>query len=71
LFQAGIASVDTPNQLLIALEPEAASIFVRRQRLHQLLPKEEELALAARRVPTPEPIVVDHTLSSSRTDISK
>jgi hypothetical protein len=57
--------------LLIALEPEAASIFVRRQRLHQLLPKEEELALSTRRAVTPEPVVIEHSLSSSHSDFSK
>ena len=38
LQQAGIASPDYPDQLLIALEPEAASIYCRRLRLHQLVP---------------------------------
>lgn len=36
-YDAGIGSVDRPGQLLIALEPEAASIYVRRLRVHQLL----------------------------------
>ena len=67
-LQAGIASASNPDQLLIALEPEAASIYVRRQRLHQLLPEPEERALRlmqSRRAVTPEPIVVHHTLSES------
>ncbi|KAG8185066.1 hypothetical protein JTE90_017080 [Oedothorax gibbosus] len=37
-YQAGIASKENPEQLLIALEPEAASIFCRRLRLYQLVP---------------------------------
>ena len=65
-WQAGIASTTNPDQLLIALEPEAASIYVRRQRLHQLLPEPEERALIqSRRAVTPEPIVVHHSLSES------
>ncbi|CAL1261544.1 unnamed protein product [Larinioides sclopetarius] len=39
-YKAGIASPDYPEQLLIALEPEAASIYCRRMRLHQLVPDE-------------------------------
>ena len=39
---------------------------MRRQRLHQLLPEPEERALMqARRAVTPEPIVVQHSLSES------
>ncbi|GIY53474.1 hypothetical protein CDAR_405052 [Caerostris darwini] len=37
-YEAGIASKENPEQLLIALEPEAASIFCRRLRQHQLVP---------------------------------
>ena len=33
-----MASDDNPDQLLIALEPEAASIYCRRLRMHQLVP---------------------------------
>ncbi|KFM82149.1 Heat shock protein 12A, partial [Stegodyphus mimosarum] len=39
-YEAGIASPDFPDQLLIALEPEAASIYCRRMKLHQLVPEE-------------------------------
>lgn len=35
--QAGLVSPETPEQLLIALEPEAASIYCRKLRLHQLI----------------------------------
>ena len=38
-YQAGIASPDYPDQLLIALEPEAASIYCRKLRMHQLVPE--------------------------------
>lgn len=41
-YDAGIASVEYPDQLLIALEPEAASIYVRRLRMHQLVPEYAE-----------------------------
>ena len=37
-LQAGIASALYPDQVLIALEPEAASIFCRKLRLNQLIP---------------------------------
>ena len=38
LFQAGIVSPDRPGQLLIALEPEAASIHCQRLRLFHVVP---------------------------------
>ncbi|ELT91702.1 hypothetical protein CAPTEDRAFT_166803 [Capitella teleta] len=37
-YDAGLAASTYPEQLLIALEPEAASIYVRRLRMHQLIP---------------------------------
>ena len=37
-LQAGIASREYPEQLLIALEPEAASIYIRKLRMHQFIP---------------------------------
>ncbi|XP_042887588.1 uncharacterized protein LOC122263281 isoform X2 [Penaeus japonicus] len=37
-YQAGMGSSARPEQLLIALEPEAAAIYCRRLRRHQLLP---------------------------------
>lgn len=33
LFKAGIASSDDPEQLLIALEPEAASVYCREKKM--------------------------------------
>ncbi|XP_072353858.1 heat shock 70 kDa protein 12B-like isoform X2 [Scyliorhinus torazame] len=36
-YQAELASREYPEQLLIALEPEAASIYCRKLRLHQLM----------------------------------
>lgn len=36
-FQAGLVPSDCPEQLLIALEPEAASIYCRKLRLHQVM----------------------------------
>lgn len=36
-FQAGLVPPDCPEQLLIALEPEAASIYCRKLRLHQVM----------------------------------
>ncbi|XP_061524532.1 heat shock 70 kDa protein 12B [Phycodurus eques] len=35
-YVAGLASADRPEQLLIALEPEAASVYCRKLRLHQV-----------------------------------
>ena len=37
-YQAGIASRESPAQLVIALEPEAASVYCRRLKLNQLVP---------------------------------
>ncbi|KAK7909579.1 hypothetical protein WMY93_014263 [Mugilogobius chulae] len=36
-YLAGLVSSDCPEQLLIALEPEAASIYCRKLRLHQVI----------------------------------
>uniref|UniRef100_A0A8V5G6T2 Uncharacterized protein n=1 Tax=Melopsittacus undulatus TaxID=13146 RepID=A0A8V5G6T2_MELUD len=36
-YRAGLVSPENPEQLLIALEPEAASIYCRKLRLHQLI----------------------------------
>ncbi|XP_073467215.1 heat shock 70 kDa protein 12B isoform X2 [Aquarana catesbeiana] len=36
-YLAGLVSPENPEQLLIALEPEAASIYCRKLRLHQLI----------------------------------
>ncbi|TRY54463.1 hypothetical protein DNTS_009180 [Danionella cerebrum] len=36
-YLAGLVSPDSPDQLLIALEPEAASIYCRKLRLHQVI----------------------------------
>lgn len=35
--QAGLASRENPEQLIISLEPEAASIYCRKLRLHQMV----------------------------------
>ncbi|KAK3094819.1 hypothetical protein FSP39_006636 [Pinctada imbricata] len=37
-YEAGLISPDCPDQLVIALEPEAASIYCRKLRIHQLVP---------------------------------
>ncbi|XP_075613932.1 heat shock 70 kDa protein 12A isoform X1 [Balearica regulorum gibbericeps] len=36
-YKAGLASPENPEQLIIALEPEAASIYCRKLRLHQMI----------------------------------
>ncbi|XP_049267910.1 heat shock 70 kDa protein 12A isoform X2 [Rhipicephalus sanguineus] len=38
-YKAGIGSPDFPEQLIIALEPEAASVYCRKLRMHQLVPE--------------------------------
>ena len=38
-IQAGIASPECSDRLLIALEPEAASIYIRKLRMNQLVPE--------------------------------
>lgn len=49
--QAGLCEPDRPEGLLIALEPEAASICCRKLRLNQLVPEKptEQTELKARR----------------------
>lgn len=37
VFQAGLVSPENSEQLIIALEPEAASIYCRKLRLHQMI----------------------------------
>lgn len=37
VFQAGLASPENSEQLIVALEPEAASIYCRKLRLHQMI----------------------------------
>nr|KAG5693826.1 hypothetical protein BaRGS_004434 [Batillaria attramentaria] len=69
---AGMFSEDDPGQLLIVLEPEAASIYCRRLRMHQLVPE----AGAARpfhshrrstlEVPSNTPAVNNLTVDGSR-----
>ncbi|XP_006820024.1 heat shock 70 kDa protein 12A-like, partial [Saccoglossus kowalevskii] len=39
-YKAGISSKAFPEQLLIALEPEAASIYIRKMKLHEIIPDE-------------------------------
>jgi hypothetical protein len=42
-YEAGLISRDYPDQLLIALEPETASIYIRQLRKYQLIPDEDFL----------------------------
>ncbi|KAK2190301.1 hypothetical protein NP493_79g06007 [Ridgeia piscesae] len=59
-YDAGISSSEYPDQLLIALEPEAASIYVRRLRLYQLVPeKPTRRPLTPRKDTVPEPMNMD------------
>ena len=60
-YQAGIASPDYPDQLLIALEPEAASIYCRKLRMHQLVPEKpvQTPLNTLRRGDTLEPVNMD------------
>nr|DBA14760.1 TPA: hypothetical protein GDO54_004052 [Pyxicephalus adspersus] len=44
-YKAGLASPDTPEQLIIALEPEAASIYCRKLRLHQMIDLSNKAAI--------------------------
>ncbi len=38
-YEAGIGSEQNPDQLMLALEPEAASIYCRKLRMNQLVPE--------------------------------
>jgi len=70
LKQAGLASEDRPEQLVISLEPEAASIFVRRQHLHQLVRDDELQLLGVQRPRSPRPgrVSVSHRAPSPTTE---
>jgi hypothetical protein len=59
-YQAGIASADCPDNLLIALEPEAASIYVRQLRLSQLVPE--------RHLPAVRPLTPAHKEAPTNAD---
>lgn len=52
--QAGISSQQFPEQLVIALEPEAASIYIRKLRMSQLVPQH---AVNRRLLPSTELII--------------
>ena len=56
-YEAGLISQDFPDQLVIALEPEAASIYCRKLRIHQLVPDvEREQPLRSPKRTSPEPM---------------
>ncbi|XP_055028218.1 heat shock 70 kDa protein 12A isoform X4 [Misgurnus anguillicaudatus] len=44
-YKAGLVYRDNPDQLIIALEPEAASIYCRKLRLHQMVDLDSKTAL--------------------------
>ncbi|XP_065100981.2 heat shock 70 kDa protein 12A isoform X4 [Paramisgurnus dabryanus] len=44
-YKAGLVHRDNPDQLIIALEPEAASIYCRKLRLHQMVDLDSKTAL--------------------------
>ncbi|XP_076834146.1 heat shock 70 kDa protein 12A isoform X1 [Brachyhypopomus gauderio] len=44
-YKAGLATRDNPDQLIIALEPEAASIYCRKLRLHQMVDLGEKTSI--------------------------
>ncbi|KAM9324881.1 heat shock 70 kDa protein 12A [Gastrophryne carolinensis] len=44
-YKAGLASPENPEQLIIALEPEGASIYCRKLRLHQMIDLSSKTAI--------------------------
>ncbi|XP_060735329.1 heat shock 70 kDa protein 12A isoform X5 [Tachysurus vachellii] len=44
-YKAGLASRDNPEQLIISLEPEAASIYCRKLRLHQMVDLSDKMSI--------------------------
>ncbi|XP_018580497.1 heat shock 70 kDa protein 12A isoform X2 [Scleropages formosus] len=44
-YKCGLVSRDNPDQLIIALEPEAASIYCRKLRLHQMIDLSSKTAM--------------------------
>ena len=67
-MQAGIASADSPDNLLIALEPEAASIYVRQLRLSQLVPERHTARAHRDEVPAAGHVVVNGGGDTSKDD---
>ncbi|XP_057243927.1 heat shock 70 kDa protein 12B-like [Malurus melanocephalus] len=63
-YKAGLVSPERPEQLLIALEPEAASIYCRKLRLHQLV----ELSGRAPAGGTENPHPIDSSFRRKRDD---
>ena len=45
-FKAGIASADNPEQLLIALEPECASVYCREKRMRDFSNKKGDASVS-------------------------
>ena len=45
-YHAGIGSRETPDQVMIALEPEAASVYCRKLKLSQLVPERPRFAFS-------------------------
>ena len=45
-YQAGIGNRDNPEQVLIALEPEAASVYCRKLKMSQLVPERQKFAFS-------------------------
>ena len=46
-YQAGIGCTESPEQVLIALEPEAASVYYRKLKPSQLVPERQKFAFSS------------------------
>ncbi|XP_046570202.1 uncharacterized protein LOC124278523 isoform X2 [Haliotis rubra] len=71
-YEADLVSPDCPDQLLIALEPEAASIYCRKLRMYQLIPEyPERRPLQPPRYSLPEPLNDGLACTDVRDDVAR
>ncbi|XP_067658034.1 uncharacterized protein [Haliotis asinina] len=71
-YEADLVSPDCPDQLLIALEPEAASIYCRKLRMYQLIPEfPERRPLQPPRYSLPEPLNDGLACTDVREDVAR
>ncbi|XP_064630076.1 heat shock 70 kDa protein 12A-like isoform X2 [Lineus longissimus] len=69
-YKAGIANPEFPDQILIALEPEAASIYCRRLRMYQLVPEAPVKRPLSPRKDNQEPMNMDFVCEELRQDLT-
>lgn len=68
-MQAGLVSMDNPKRLIIALEPEAASIYCRKLRLRECVP-DPHGPLPAADTPSPSTGAPKYSLSCKYSNLA-